>query len=180
MARVKNESIARERWSVGMRRVTLVLVVAGVLALVVGSGVAFAQAQVIQEHETTPFVDMVVTNPCTGEEVIFSGNLHVYTRLTITPDGAFHGGIYHVNTQDAAGVGLSTGDEYRLISPFNLSQNSPAPLSTTRAQTSTAPLTVVSTGASPNWLLHTTFHFTMNANGTVTADIAHIREECTG
>ena len=45
-------------------------------------------------------------------------------------------------------------------------------------QTQTFP--VVSLGAAPNFTLHTTLHFTVNANGTVTALVTDVIATCQG
>src|SRR2546426_1834426 len=55
-----------------------------------------------------PFPTPTITNPCNGEDVNVSGNVHVTIGVTIDGNGGGHLCIY-IKNQDVSGVGVGTG-----------------------------------------------------------------------
>src|SRR3989454_5311910 len=55
-----------------------------------------------------PFPTPTITNPCNGEDVNVSGNVHVTIGVTIDGNGGRHFSI-HINNHDGSGVGGGTG-----------------------------------------------------------------------
>src|SRR5437667_10202403 len=60
-----------------------------------------------------PFPTPTITNPCNGEDVNVSGNVHVTIGATIDGNGGSHLRI-HINNQDVRGIGLDTGSRYQI------------------------------------------------------------------
>lgn len=60
----------------------------------------------------------VVTSPCTGEHIAYTGSAHVVTQIVdSTADG--YTLRYHFNTQGISGVGLASGTKYQIVDAFN-------------------------------------------------------------
>src|SRR2546425_8419142 len=55
-----------------------------------------------------PFPTPTITNPCNGEDVNVSGNVHMTIGVTTDGNGGRHLRI-HINNQDVSGVGVGTG-----------------------------------------------------------------------
>src|SRR2546426_2664256 len=55
-----------------------------------------------------PFPTPTITNPCNGEDVNVSGNVHMTIGVTTDGNGGRHLRI-HINKQDGSGVGVGTG-----------------------------------------------------------------------
>src|SRR2546426_3600185 len=55
-----------------------------------------------------PFPTPTITNPCNGEDLNVSGNVHVTIGVTIDGNGGSHLRI-HINKQDVSGIGVGTG-----------------------------------------------------------------------
>lgn len=119
-----------------------------------------------------PFVTQV-TNPCDPAEVVFfSGERTVSLFLTETRNTFhLHG---HSSNHGVSGFGLVTGDEYRVIGSehFQLSTAKGA------TQTVTSRVRLIRLGANQNLIGTSATHITVNANGTVTANIESFTIEC--
>src|SRR3989454_7208472 len=63
-----------------------------------------------------PFPTPTITNPCNGEDVNVSGNVHVTIGVTIDGNGGSHLCI-HINKQDVSGVGGGTGNPDQITTP---------------------------------------------------------------
>src|SRR4051794_1543183 len=70
-------------------------------------------------------VSFTVTNPCNGEDVLFSGTAHVLVDITINGNTA-HLGV-NTNFQDLSGVGLTTGAKYQLANSTHTAINQDIP-----------------------------------------------------
>lgn len=115
-------------------------------------------------------IDLIVFVPCAnggaGELIQVSGPLHVLTQLTISNSGNVL--IYeHFQPQGVSGTGFVTGDKYQ---GTGLTQSSntfstPFPITFTFVNN----FYMIGQGPSNNFKVHETFHFTINANGVVTA-----------
>ena len=151
------------------RLVALAVVVLGVLA-----SVTAAQAD---PGTTVPF-DQVIAVPCAngglGENVHFTGDEHIVTNLTI--NGNNFNVMSHFNIH-ATGIGLTTGDAYLL----NHEDNFTASFSLQNdldVQTQAQTFNVVGQGSASNFKVIADHHFTINANGDVTADHTTIEADC--
>jgi hypothetical protein len=132
---------------------------------------AGARADVATD-ESIP-VSFTLADPCTGELIAFSGNIHVTSSTTTNSSG----GIVvsqHINYQGVSGVGLISGD-YRLTGTEN-----DKTLLTNGADVVTQEdsFNIISEGSSPNSLMKTLFHVTYNADGTVTTVFDDFRLVC--
>jgi hypothetical protein len=102
---------------------------------------------------------------------------HVVSHVTSDNSGGFHE-VFHFNTQALEGTGLTTGTKYvgRFSDTFTFNVKPPFPSELTAVGT----FTLNSLGQAPNFLVHSTIHLTVNANGVPTAEFAHFNSECTG
>ena len=111
-----------------------------------------------------------------GEIANLTGDLH--SLFHVTQDA--HGGltvVSHNQPQGISGVGLTSGDSY---------QGTGVTRETYRVNLSGLPFTdtfvnnfrMIGQGTGNNYLVHQTFHFTINANGEVTGWADNFRVEC--
>src|SRR2546422_4675462 len=63
-----------------------------------------------------PFPTPTIPNPCNGEDVNVSGNVHVTIGVTIDGNGGRHLCIY-INNQDVSGIGVGTGNRDQITTP---------------------------------------------------------------
>jgi hypothetical protein len=138
-------------------------------------------AAAAQATTTTTVIDMSVDgttmpNPCTGETVTMSGSRQFVTHVTFDDAGGFHLKINQVN-QGISAVSAS-GNEYRVAggSHFERYWQGAAP----RTETQTVAFQFISQGSADNFTQHAIFHFTVNANGEVTATQGEVRNDCSG
>jgi hypothetical protein len=110
-----------------------------------------------------------------GELVVLSGNLHSLFHSTIN-DNNWKMKI-HNQPQGISGVGLTTGDKYQgtgvtqetVGGSFVNGQFSRTVVNNFR---------IIGQGRGNNYLLHATTHFTLNANGELTAFVDNFSAEC--
>lgn len=152
---------------------TLLAVTAIALAGAAGAG---AQATTVTTNEQIPFA-IVVFVPCAndgaGELVELTGTLHVLTHVTIDDQGGLHV-KQHSQPQGISGVGLTTGDTYRGTGVTQTEFNATA----ATEQTSINNFRIIGQGPDNNFLVHSTFHVTVNANGEVTTVVDNFSTEC--
>src|SRR2546425_9373147 len=67
-----------------------------------------------------PFPTPTITNPCNGEDVNVSGNVHVTIGATTDGNGGSHLRI-HINNQDVSGIGVDTGSRVQIPTPLHSS-----------------------------------------------------------
>ena len=144
------------------------------LAALVAGGIpaAFAGPPV----KTTFPVDFIFGDPCTGEQVHFTGS-ETFSIALSSNANTFHESI-HINAH-LDGVGLSTGAKYRA----NIEQNAEV-----KGSLSGFPVEdnvvinehFIAQGALDNFTIKETFHITINANGTVTVIRSSIEYSCHG
>src|SRR5437773_10156703 len=60
-----------------------------------------------------PFPTPTITNPCNGEDVNVSGNVHVTIGATIDGNGGGHLPI-RIHNQDVSGIGADTGSRQQI------------------------------------------------------------------
>lgn len=146
-----------------------------VLGLLMFAAPVSAQAVTTKVNLMIPFTDLSVENPCVGENVITSGNLHMLVSSTINNN------IIRIKTlfQGAgfSGVGEITGDEYQAVgasTEFVVTTTFDGHFVTTFADN----LRVVGPGPGNNFLLHSTVDMTIDADGNVIASVDNFWAEC--
>ena len=164
-----NTATARRRWLFLAFPALAALALTVALALV---RPASAAAGVIHFQSYLPVI-APVSNPCTGGAFLLTGVDHLTFELTLFDDGSFHS----VSHQDAQLTGTDNqGNSYI----GNLTDTSVfaghAGVEVTRPFT----LPIIGNGAAPNFTVHVTLHVTVNANGTVTAQVSEITTTCQG
>jgi hypothetical protein len=136
---------------------------------------ATSSAAVIQ-NVTVP-LNQTVFNPCTGDLIAFTGNIHLMFAKTADASGGFH---FHadVNVSGVTGVGVPSGITYHGVGGdwFEFNASPPFPVEFTFTNV----FGLISTGSSPNFVVTETFHMTVNADGTMTANVARFSITCNG
>ncbi len=107
---------------------------------------------------------------CTGEVVEISGTIHLVNQTQA--DGSVVG---HFNYQNVSGVGLTSGNLYRVSAVDHFRLSSPFPTDVTSVQS----FRLINHGAESNLLVTVLHHITVNANGEVTASIDDLTMQCT-
>lgn len=117
--------------------------------------------------DTAPYVQ-ATEDPCTGEFLILTGEVHGVHRLTRDETGEL-AHFVEINVLHVEGVGTTTGTRYRLTWPIPLTANFVG------AMESTAPAQFVMIVAGPDNNRRFTMvgHFTFNANGDLTSLVFH-------
>lgn len=130
-----------------------------------------------QTDQSRVWYDEVIWVDCAnggaGEEVHLTGYLHLTFRQTFDNAGGVHI-KFQANPQGISGVGLTTGDQFRGTGvsqdQFNLKVG--------EQSTSINNFNIIGKGPGNNALVHSNFHITVNANGTVTALVDNFHSEC--
>ena len=142
------------------------------------AALAPAAASVFHDNFKIP-VNILVFIPCAdggaGEFEELTGNLHVLFHTTI--NGNRFNVKSHFQPQGISGIGQSTGDKYqgtgvtqeRFGGSFVNGQFSATFINNFR---------IIGQGPGNNFLIHETFHITVNANGEVTAFVDNFRVDC--
>ena len=138
--------------------------------LFVFSAPLFAQAATFMTNETVDF-DFLVTS-CSGEPVTFIGTAHVIQQGTGNQNGGhfFVHINFHLEGTSASGTRYEVNEQVNNIEVQN---------GATVFQ-SEAHLNAIATGPEDNLAVHTTIHFTVNANGEVTAESFEFEADCRG
>jgi hypothetical protein len=138
-------------------------------------GVQAARSEVVV-NESFP-IALAVFVPCAdggaGEEVVLDGDLHLL--LTIT-ENANHLSIKtHAQPQGISGTGLTTGDKYQGtgVTQDHFTVNRGA-----ETFTFVNNFRIIGQAPGNNFLIHETFHVTINANGEITATVDNFSVEC--
>lgn len=156
--------------------VLIALAVAMSLIAMMGTTSALAKATTFTSNVQIPTTISVFV-PCAaggaGEVVVLSGTLHVLFHTTIDDSGGIHG-MYHYQPQGISGTGLTTGDSYQATGET---------LGTIYSRvggevTDVNNFKIIGQGPGNNFLVHENFHFTVNANGEVTAFVDNFSVEC--
>jgi hypothetical protein len=159
----------------GVKRLVLSLAVVG-MTLALAAGMALAQATTDTFNEREP-LDLIVDNPCTGEPLQLTGELHILFHVTEDANGGFHVQT-HFQPQGVSGAGLVTGEQYRGVGVTR--DEFYFPPGELRETTFIDHFYFVSTGPSENMLATTTTHVTFNANGEPTAELVRLDTKCAG
>lgn len=143
------------------------------------------QAVTVQSNAASTFlsnekipIDLLFFVPCAnggaGEEVQLSGSLHVLTSITI--NGNNLRGKMHFQPQGIKGVGTVTADKY----PGTGVTQDEFKGSFVKGYEETAidNFRIIGQGKGNNFLVHTVFHITVNANGQISVVLVHAKTEC--
>jgi len=134
-----------------------------------------AQGAVVT-NVVVPFAGTFV-NPCNGENVLFTGDLHMLFAVTLDQNGGFHFNL-HDNGQGISGTGAGTGLKYQIpmADHTGLFEGGPLPAVVTITET----FEMISQGSTQNFYLKSLFHITINANGILTVDNFSVDTACRG
>jgi hypothetical protein len=156
-----------------MKRVASVFAVL-VIALLCAKAIA-----AVESNFNIP-IDQSVFIPCAnggaGDNVTLGGPLHMLAVVTFTKDQA------HVklqaNPQDVTGKGSGAGATYRATGvsrdDLNVNTANGFPVNETIVNN----FRIIGKGQVDNFLVHETLHFTVNANGMLTANHDSLSVEC--
>ena len=152
-----------------MRRVLQAALLALALALV-----PYTASAAVVQNVTVP-LNQTVFNPCNGDTFVASGNVHVVVGMTADGSGGFHLHV-DVNVSGVTGTGSPSGITYHGVGGdwFATNVHPPFPAEFT----ATDVFGLISDGPSPNFVAHDTIHMTINANGSLTAQVTRISITC--
>lgn len=147
-------------------------------ASLAGRSIATQSAQVVTSNMIVP-IQLSQFVPCanggSGEVVALSGNLHIVTRTTVTPNN-FHV-MFSNNPQGVTGVGLVTGDKYQGTGVTRQDENVSNAMFPENL-TFVNNFRIIGQGPGNNLLVHENSHITVNANRTVTVNQTNLTIEC--
>jgi hypothetical protein len=174
--RARKKGIMKTR-SRGMRTIVLsvVLMATGSLALAAQAGAAASTVttQVTSEIPPGELIFTSCANGGAGEAIAVSGTLHEVFHTTVDNVGGFHL-REQSNPQGVSGVGQVTGAKYQVTGGSPVEEN----LKTSVEVTSVTNFRIIGQGPDNNFVFHGIDHFTVNANGTVTASHLSFKSEC--
>jgi hypothetical protein len=137
-----------------------------------------AQAETFTDNEIIPIV-LEVFIPCAaggaGEIVVLSGDLHVLFHGTI--NGNRFVMKAHFQPQGISGVGLTTGDKYQATGVTQETFGGSF-VNGQFSDTFVNNFRIIGQGPGNNFLIHETFHVTVNANGEVTVVHVNFTVDC--
>lgn len=137
---------------------------------------AFGQAGTTTTNENIPFTN-TLTNLCNGDQVTFSGTMHITNTVTSDASGGIHLRT-HVNYQDVSGTGTPSGNSYRVGTVSNETLNDPDGEQSEMTVIQTVKL--ITQGSALNSFMRFVFHVTVNANGETTSSVFENTVECRG
>jgi hypothetical protein len=153
--------------------VSALALAAGLLTLTLLAKPAQAQAETFTDTFQGPLTRLV-TNPCTGEEVLLEGTQNLVVHTTIDANGGFHfltRGNAEVQGESASGV--------KYVAHQTLQERSNSESATTLTFTNN--LQVIRQGsATPtpdDFVIKQVTHVTVNANGEITSVVNEFNEE---
>ncbi len=123
-------------------------------------------------------IELLVFVPCanggSGEVIDVSGPLHVVSQLTVSASGNFSD-YFHFQPQGISGTGFVTGAKYQGtgITAFKDNFNG-LPFSSSFINN----FNMIGQGPGNNFKMHENFHFTVDANGVLTAFIDNFSATC--
>ena len=113
-------------------------------------------------------------SPCTGENIQLDGTVTIKASFSIKND------IMHVSLQikeKATGIGLVTGNQYR-VNGESIEESNLKLVNNTGDENAVLTSNVIGKGDVVNEHLKSTFHVTVNANGTLTVQRASLSDTC--
>ena len=135
-------------------------------------------AEAFTSNETVPFA-MLVSQPCTGEPMQWTGEVHMKDHVTMQPDGSTNSETT-VNTQNTHAEGLVTGARYVAEQEFSTTFQDIPPGTTFTFEFHLHMIRPGETGslAGDDFMQHMLAHFTVNAKGVLTVSNIDLRAEC--
>ena len=149
---------------------SIITCAAAAFAVVILTGMGGATIT-INDNFVVPFPHVVV-NPCNGEVIAMTGNVHVSVHGVIAPNGNVTM-TFHQNFNGISGTG-DLGNTYQCVSA--ITQTSTGSVGETFTFTGTQSL--IGHGNAPNSYLRAVVHMTVNANGDVTVDNFTLTTSC--
>ncbi|HXL58456.1 MAG TPA: hypothetical protein VN958_19470 [Chitinophagaceae bacterium] len=123
--------------------------------------------------------DILVNIPCAnggaGEDVELSGYLHATNKVTVNGNRVHV--KYHYQPQGITGVGSVTGDKYQATG-VTQDEYGGSLVNGQYEETYINNFRIIGQGNGNNYLVHVTFHGTINANGVVTTVIENATSDC--
>jgi hypothetical protein len=119
-----------------------------------------------QPTEILQFIDCA--NGGLGEEILFTGSLHLITHMTISGNRV---SVFEVAAFHETGTGLSTGDKYESTVAYRWQPVSGSLVNGQFLTAFVAHAAITGPGPGNNMYFPLTFHITINANGEVTAEV---------
>ena len=148
------------------------LVLLGVVSVAMLTSVSAAQAAVVVN--TSAPLDAVITIPCTGDPVHLTGPLH--TLVTSTVNNNTVSGSELNQPQGVTGTDLTTGARYQGTGETRSGFS--ASLINGQVQFTFVNNFKIIGHDAASYLVHETTHLTINANGTVTANVDNLSITC--
>ena len=148
------------------------------LAILFGFTAGTAMAEV-PSNQKIPYNDSIwvfCANGGRGEPVRLTGDMHALFLYTIDENGGRHVAS-HFQPMGITGYGEVTGDKYQATGVTRHDWNL-QPAAYPVVYTLVNNFRVVGPGPGNNFLVHETYHITLNANGEVTAELDNFRGEC--
>ncbi len=102
-----------------------------------------------------------------------SGDLHTLLRYTESARGGIHVAS-HFQPQGISGVGETTGDKYQATGVTQDEFNATVGVEETFVNN----FRIIGQGSGNNYLVHSVFHITFNANGSITAFVDRLSVDC--
>lgn len=128
------------------------------------------------EITLVPLDGLIVYNPCTFEEMMYSGSYQVVTRIEDDANGGFHGFI-NASGHTLAATGLTTGQGYKIVGS-DPRQKLIITGSGTETYSSARRFAIVSQSGDANWFVTILFRSVINANGVQTVENISSFIEC--
>ena len=156
-------------------RPAALLAALALLACLATPAPALAEAVTKTTSISSPVVGFFVFNPCNRKVIVANGVIHDVIGVTINDQNVALRTI--TNFEDAHGVALVTGVEYRLVYASvnqHTASTTDARLKTTFVNT----FNVVGPGPDNHFLVHDFFHVTVTPEGEVTAEHVEFRATC--
>jgi hypothetical protein len=137
---------------------------------------ALARATTVIERETVPFVFDNV-NPCNGQRLLLTGELHLTTRTTVDDQDNIHIGFSIVPSR-VEGFG-EDGSWYKAVGG-NHEHNNGFANSGQFIGTVTDSFRLIGAGGADNFHAKAMVHVTITSDGTVRTLVEHFGRECHG
>lgn len=158
--------------------ISVLIAMALALSLIGAMGTmhALAKATTFTNNIQIPYYTIVFVSCAAGgagESVELSGTLHTLYKTTLDNKGGYHS-KYHFQPQGVSGTGLTTGDKYMATGVTQDAFNGHVGSEETYVNN----FRIIGQGTGNNFLVHETFHVTINANGEVTAYVDNFSVEC--
>ncbi|MEY2524177.1 MAG: hypothetical protein QOJ66_2742 [Ilumatobacteraceae bacterium] len=158
-----------------MRRILALFAIAAVGVVATGT---VAQAQVV-ENDTILLVGFNVFVPCAngGAGEVIAGDLQLHVLVTTTVNGNNVSGKDHFQPQGGSLVGQTTGDTY--VATGATQDSFTGSFQNGRSTfTFVNNFRMIGPGPGNNFLVHETFHITVNANGVTTVTHDNLTVDC--